>query len=111
MALLIFGGVLYYTHSLNGLYVLGAVLGLLFSIYLPAAGRLVREMVPDEMLLYANATIDMMYEVGNIAGMGSAGILIAYFKAPSAIIIQWHLAIVLWANDVNDSSQGFNHTQ
>ncbi|OGT50947.1 MAG: MFS transporter [Gammaproteobacteria bacterium RIFCSPHIGHO2_12_FULL_41_15] len=70
--------------SINFLMVL---LGLCFSIYFPASMALIREIVIPADLLYANATIDMAYELGNIIGMGSAGILIAFFSAPVTILL------------------------
>lgn len=87
LALLIFGYYLLHHNTLHGIYVLILVLGTFFSVYIPAAFRLTREIVPDDKLLHANATIDMVYEVGNLVGMGFAGICIALFTAPGAIII------------------------
>jgi predicted MFS family arabinose efflux permease len=43
-------------------------------------------MVPHRKLLYANATIDMMFEGGNIIGMGLAGILIALMTAAGTLM-------------------------
>lgn len=36
---------------------------------------LVREVIDKEKLLYANATVDMAYELGAVAGMGASGII------------------------------------
>ena len=43
-------------------------------------------MVPHRKLLYANATIDMMFEGGNIIGMGLAGLLIALMTAAGTLM-------------------------
>jgi DHA3 family macrolide efflux protein-like MFS transporter len=87
VALLIFGILFYYHNSLAGLYIMGLVLGTFFSIFIPAAFRLTREIVPENELLYANATVDTVFEVGNIIGMGLAGVLIALVEAPGTLII------------------------
>ena len=87
IVLTIFGALFFYHHSLIGLYVMALFLGAFFSIYIPAAFRLTRELVPKEDLLYANATIDTTFELGNIVGMGLAGLLIALVSAPGTLII------------------------
>lgn len=85
--LTVFALILFKHNSLINLYVMALLLGTFFSIYLPAAFRLTRELVPKRDLLYANATIDSCFELGNIIGMGLAGVLIALVKAPGALII------------------------
>ena len=82
-----FGVTLHYHLSAHLIYALMALLGVCFSIYLPAAIALVREIIPEEDLLYANSTVDIAYEVGNVVGMGSAGLFIALFSMPTAILI------------------------
>ena len=81
------GWYFYYHHSIYMVYLLGIILGIGFSVYLPAAFRLTREMVPEEELLYANATIDMVFEVGNIVGMGLAGFFITLFQVQGTMLI------------------------
>jgi predicted MFS family arabinose efflux permease len=44
-----------------------------------------REIIPHEDLIYANTSVDMAYEFGNVIGMGLAGILIAVFGADLAL--------------------------
>ena len=85
--LAVFGTVLHFHHSLLGIYAMGLLLGVGFSIFMPAAFRLTRELIAEEDLLYANATIDSTFELGNMVGMGLAGVLIAVFTAPGALII------------------------
>ncbi len=81
---------LWYTHyfglTLNAIYIIGLVFGVCFSIYMPAMFRLTREMIPKAELLYANTTVDMLFEVGNVAGMGLAGIFIAWFSMTGALL-------------------------
>ena len=87
VALLGFG--LYFMHreSLVLLYLLIAIQGVFFSIWIPAAVRLTREMVPQNKLSHANATIDMTFEGGSMVGMGFAGLIIAWLSAPAALLI------------------------
>lgn len=81
-------GVYLHSHLSEGLiYALMVILGTCFSIYMPAAIALIREIVPQKDLLYANSTIDIAYELGNVVGMGSAGVFIAVFSATTAILI------------------------
>lgn len=87
ITLLIFGIIFYYKHSLLGLYIMALILGIFFSVYIPAAFRLTRELVPQDELLYANATIDSTFELGNIIGMGLAGVCIALIEAPGTLIV------------------------
>ncbi len=94
IVLSVFGLILFNHNSLVGLYIMALFLGTFFSIYLPAAFRLTRELVPQTDLLYANATIDTTFELGNIVGMGLAGILIALVKAPGTLIINAVMFII-----------------
>lgn len=87
VVLTVFGTLFFYHHSLIGLYIMGLLLGTFFSIYMPAALRLTRELVSKDDLLYANATIDTTFELGNIIGMGFAGLLIALITAPGTLIV------------------------
>lgn len=41
----------------------------------------------SEDLLYANSTIDIAYEIGNVAGMGLTGAFIAWLSAPTTILM------------------------
>lgn len=86
IALVIFSIYLFHHSSLMAIYILSLIQGLFFSLFFPAAFRLTREMVPHRKLLYANATIDMMFESGNIIGMGLAGLLIALMTAPGTLM-------------------------
>ena len=82
-----FAGYLHYHRSTHLTYLLMGLLGVCFSVYLPAAIALVREIVAKEDLLYANSAVDIAYETGNVLGMGSAGLLIAFFSLSTAILI------------------------
>ncbi len=76
------------SHSTsNALFLFNVVMGSLFCLYWPAATKFVRRLVPKSQLLYANATIDMAFEVGNVIGMASAGFILAVFSPSVAIAI------------------------
>ncbi|UNE54510.1 MFS transporter [Bartonella machadoae] len=57
---------------------LSALLGILISFYMPSAIPLIQSVVPKEQLLNANATLDMVYELGTILGMGLSGFILTY---------------------------------
>jgi len=57
---------------LTGLY---AILGVFFSFYMPAAIPFIQSLMPKEKLVDANATVDMIYELGTIIGMGISGFI------------------------------------
>ncbi|MFQ6275745.1 MFS transporter [Coxiella burnetii] len=87
LVLILFGW--YFHHSLSAhlIYLLMTLLGIGFAVYLPATIALIREIVISEDLLYANSTIDIAYEIGNVAGMGLAGAFIAWLSAPTTILM------------------------
>ena len=82
--------ILYCVLSYKGyhasLYMLAAGLGLFVSIYGPAATVLIREIVPEESLLNANATIDVIYEFGSVFGMAASGLFITLFSVDTTLI-------------------------
>lgn len=71
-------GTYFYRYGLStyALDFLMLFLGSLFGVIFPASVAMIRELVATEDLLYANTTIDIIYEVGNVVGMGSAGFLL-----------------------------------
>src|SRR3989338_7699432 len=71
----------------NTIYLLMLCIGISFSAFFSSAFAFMRELVPAEELMYANATIDSIYEIGNLVGMGSAGLLIAWTSDTTAILI------------------------
>lgn len=73
-------------HAALLIYILTFVMGLFFSLYFPAAQALLREIVPEQDLLYANSVLDIAYEVGNVVGMGSAGFFVAWFSVSTAVL-------------------------
>jgi MFS family permease len=69
------------------IYGLAMTTGTILSLYMPAAMTLVREIVPKKTLLYANATVDMAYELGAVCGMGSSGLIIAFSSVKTTFFI------------------------
>jgi DHA3 family macrolide efflux protein-like MFS transporter len=69
------------------IYALAFITGSILSLYIPAAMSFVREIVPKEKLLYANATVDVAYEVGAVAGMGVAGFVLAMTSVQMCFLI------------------------
>src|SRR3990167_4460107 len=53
----------------NTIYLLMLCIGISFSAFFSSAFAFMRELVPAEELMYANATIDSIYEIGNLASM------------------------------------------
>ena len=80
--------------SVHIIYLIGLVNGLLASVYAPAAMALVREIVPADELLSANATVDMAYETGNLSGMALAGLVLATLGGVAALYLNAGLFIL-----------------
>lgn len=80
---------IYITHHFNVtlIYIMMIFIGIAFSAHYAAMSGFVRELVSPDDLMYANATIDIAYEAGNVIGMGFAGLIIAWLSAESAILI------------------------
>ena len=68
-------------------YSLMCLSGIAFSAWSATALAFIRELVPEEELMYANSTIDIAYEIGNVAGMSLAGLIIAFTSSEFAIFI------------------------
>lgn len=69
------------------IYALALLSGSILSLYMPAAMTLVREIVPESKLLYANATVDMAYELGAVCGMGASGLIIALTSTRTTFLL------------------------
>lgn len=68
-------------------YLMMVGVGVAFSAFYASAFGFMRELVKTNDLMYANATVDVVYEAGNVIGMGIAGVLIAWTSAETAIFI------------------------
>ena len=73
--------------SLFSLYTISAITGILFTFHQPAAMAFMREIVPEKDLLNANAALDIVFEIGNVVGMGAAGLIIAWTSFATTIVI------------------------
>ncbi|CDZ78122.1 enterobactin exporter EntS [Legionella massiliensis] len=70
------------------IYVLATILGTVLAAYIPTAMTFVREIVTDnDDLLYANAMVDTAYEIGAVAGMGGAGLILASTSFATCFVI------------------------
>ncbi len=69
------------------LMVLSALLGIFIPFYMPSAISLIQSIVLREQLINANATIDMVYELGTIAGMGLSGLILSYAGTKGTLLI------------------------
>ncbi len=69
------------------LMILSALLGIFISFYMPSAVPLIQSIVPKKQLINANATIDMVYELGTIIGMGFSGFILACAGTKETLLI------------------------
>ncbi|MCH9769846.1 MAG: MFS transporter, partial [Gammaproteobacteria bacterium] len=87
LALLVMAWIMHYKQSLLLVDVLAFSQGFFVALFWPAAVAFIREIVSTEELLYANATIDMSYEFGNIFGYGVAGGVIILLSMSGAYVV------------------------
>jgi DHA3 family macrolide efflux protein-like MFS transporter len=73
-----FGIVLHFIPALHlyWIYIIYFVMGTLSAFFMPAVMAFMREIISNDELLYANANLDLGYQVGNICGIGIAGYII-----------------------------------
>ena len=76
IAFLLFGRL----DTLKEVYFFTSIWGLILAFYMPAMLIMVREMFPDDSkLLYANSTMDGVFEIGMVVGMSLGGLLVIVF--------------------------------
>ncbi|PIT70428.1 MFS transporter [Bartonella tribocorum] len=73
---------------------LSALLGVFISFYMPSAVPLIQSIVPKKQFVNANATIDMVYELGTIVGMGLSGFVLSYAGTKGALLIRGMFLII-----------------
>jgi len=78
---------LLHDFSVNVIYVMMLCVGITFSLFFSCAYAFMRELVSEKELIYANSTVDIIYESGSLIGMAVAGFLIAWTSAETAILI------------------------
>lgn len=76
-----------YHINVNLIYLMTLATGVAFSAFFSCAFAFSRELVAQKDLMYANSTIDIIYESGNVIGMGMAGLLIAFSSIETVILI------------------------
>ncbi|MCH9643812.1 MAG: MFS transporter [Gammaproteobacteria bacterium] len=94
IVLFVFAGIYGNHYTCSALDGLALLLGVFFSVYAPAAMAFIREIIPEDELLYANASVDIAYEVGNVAGMGAAGLVIAATSYMDTLYINGSLLLL-----------------
>lgn len=83
-----------YLKITNNIFILSLLLGIFVSFYMPAAIPFITSIVPKKLLAEANSTIDMIYEVGTVLGMGISGILIYFLGTEKVLFIGGLLFII-----------------
>ncbi|MFZ9034536.1 MAG: MFS transporter [Francisellaceae bacterium] len=64
--------------TLTKVYIFSGMWGIVLAFYMPAALIFIREMFADDsQLMYANSTIDGIFEIGMVIGMSLGGFLIS----------------------------------
>lgn len=81
------GYVLIGHHSIYWSYLITLVNGITFAFALPAFGAFTREIVADKDLLLANTTIDAVFELGNVMGMGLTALLVLTMSFSTGMIV------------------------
>ncbi|WP_192877926.1 MFS transporter [Fastidiosibacter lacustris] len=66
--------------SLMEVYIFTSLWGVILAFYMPAMLIMIREiLIDDSRLLYANSTMDGIFEIGMVAGMSLGGLMVAIF--------------------------------
>ncbi|EKD78002.1 MAG: hypothetical protein ACD_42C00090G0004 [uncultured bacterium] len=83
------------THfHVSTVYALMLCIGISFSAFFSSVFAFMRELVAENNLMHAYVTIDIVYEIGNLAGMGLAGFLIAW-TSPETVILMNGLTFLI----------------
>ena len=70
-----------YLDTLVEVYFFTSFWGLILAFYMPAMLIMVREIFSDDSyLLYANSTMDGIFEIGMVIGMSLGGLLVVFFN-------------------------------
>ena len=79
--------ILNYLELTHNVLLLNLFLGIFLSFYMPAAIPLITSIVPKKLLIEANTTIDMVYEIGTVLGMGLSGVLIHFLGIAKVLFL------------------------
>lgn len=83
--------------SVQSIYALAAITGILQTIYLSTVMTFVRELVDESDLIYANSLVDIAYEIGYILGTGSAGLIMSFLAIPTCFAIDGACYLIAFA--------------
>lgn len=86
IAVILFSLAFMHATQVNIFY-LACVLGVFVSFYMPAAVPLITNIIPKENFVKANSTVDMIYELGVVSGMGMSGVFIHFFGMLITLLI------------------------
>lgn len=70
-----------------------AILGAMGAFFMPAIMAFMREIVKKEDLLYANANLDLGFQISNISGIGLCGYFIHFFGFTISYLIMMALFV------------------
>ena len=84
---LVFGWIMLQHYHPLLIYIFSGVGAVFMTIAQPASATIMRELVPEDQLLFGNANLDMAYELGNLIGFGGAGFIIAWIGAIKAVML------------------------
>lgn len=87
VAFIALGWVMLSHQSIEWCYLLTFTNGISFAFGLPAFSAFTRELVQDKDLLIANTTVDVVFELANILGMGLTGVLVLSLSFSTGIIL------------------------
>ncbi|MBK2110455.1 MFS transporter [Francisella tularensis] len=74
--------------SLSLVYLFTAGWGIILSFFMPAMMIMSRELFAnDDVLLYANSTVDGLFEFGMVIGMSLGGVLVAYLDMHQILMV------------------------
>ncbi|WP_150466395.1 MFS transporter [Francisella sp. SYW-9] len=81
--------------SVEKVYLFTGLWGILLAFFMPAMMIMSRELFPnDDVLLYANSTMDGLFEFGMVIGMSLGGMLIVYFDMHQIMMIMLVMSIL-----------------
>lgn len=67
------------------IYITALFLSIMGNLYGPAAFAYIREIVPTDKMFQANTIVALSYEIGNVVGMGCAGLLMSLY--PTRMVV------------------------
>lgn len=96
LVLLVAAGVHAVYPGVPTLLSLAFCMGSCAALYTPELLAMMRDLVPPEHLLDANAAVDVAFEIGFIIGMPISGVLLMWIPLPSVLILTACLFAMAW---------------